>query len=274
MFKTHTLNVPIELVHLVHDNKLHEALGIYLLLKASCDGHLFLSVEQRSCIMAALGLKDVRTFKKHLDKLIQLNWVGYNKNSRTYYIRSFKTLRVQSGFHKYLSAVFHVSKDAANITEFIQGVLLCFEIKRRMRGRNSKVAKIAGSSALKKGRALHELKANGDISVYIGLSLEKLGELWGVSKSQADRIKKRVSKLKYIKTKAKYNIIHTSSKPDFSLFKNLPSNRIYDVKRRKRNGWVYYEFRERSYDEIISLMEFVNQKSIVRRLNIANEECL
>lgn len=219
--------------------------------------------------MTALCINTKRSFESYLSKLTALNWVGFDKNTHTYYIRSFKVLRVQAGYQKYLSAVFQIEKDASSITQFVQGALVCYHVKRRMQGRKTKIAKFAGSSALKNGSAIQELTARGDISGHVGFSLEKLGKLLNVSKSQADRYKKRLQTEGYIKTRKKYNVLFTSDKPDFYLFTNLPTNRIYDVKKRRREGKTFYEFRERTFDEFIPLMLFRCQKSIVRRLKNA-----
>jgi hypothetical protein len=245
---------------------MHKALAIYLLLKASCAGHLTFSTELRIEIMAALKMKTVRSFEKHLNMLFSANWVGRDKSNETYYIRSFKTLRLQHGFRSSTAVVFNIHSDAATITEFVQAAVINWEITRKVRGRNAVIRKHVGSSASIKEGAVQELIASGLVTPYCGLSNEIIGKLLGVSKSQGDRIKKRLVKLSYLKANAKYNTISILQKPDFAILWQLPTNRRYKVKKQKRRGKLSYIILERTYDEIISLMEFINQKSILRKL--------
>lgn len=61
-------------------------------------------------------------------------------------------------------------------------------------------------------------------------------------------------------------MVLNSEKPDMTLYSHLPPNRRYSVKIRRKTGKKLYQYRERRYEEIINCMEFVNQKSIIRRI--------
>jgi hypothetical protein len=268
VFKQNYTNVPIELIKYAHMHKMHRALGLYLLMKASCDGHMVLTVDRISALMASLNIKDGRSFTKHLHKLIEENWIGYDIKGQVYYIRGSRELRKRYGFRNSSAVVFNLVEDAPNVKAFVHGGIICHEVKRRNTARKGRIKKLAGSSALKKESAIQELAANGKISEYIGLSLSVIGKLLGVSQSQADRIKVRLQCLGYISTKARFKVVHVSDQPDFSLIKFLPCNRRYSVKKKIKNNNVVYEFKERIYDEILSSMDFRNQKSIVKRMGI------
>jgi hypothetical protein len=261
--------VPIELIQYAHANKLHKAAGIYLLLKASCDGHIKLSKDDRQEIMEALQIKTVTSFNKYLKRLIQLNWVGFDANTGTYYIRSINYLRRSEGYESRLSVRFDVSTEACTIKEFIQGALVCHVARRKEHGRRAKIIKLAGRPALENESALQGLVNAGKITAYCGLSNSVIGKILGVSKSQADRIKKRLVKLGYIKAYAKYKHITTLSNPDFVLYDLLPPAR-YQFRIRKKNKRIMVFVR--SYDKIISCMEFVNQRWIARKLKMERKQ--
>lgn len=268
MFKREYLHVPIELIQFAHKNKMHRALGLYLLLKASCDGHIVLTKEHKSRLMSLLGIRDNRSFRKHLQRLITENWIGHNATTGVYYIRGSKSLRKRYGFRHNTAAVFYIANDARNITAFVHGAIINNEIRRRTKARNARVKKLAGSSALLKESALHELAGKGLISEYIGLSLSVIGKILGVSQSQADRIKVNLKSLGYVKLKVKHKVICELDEPDFTLIKFMPPNRRYSVVKKIKKKKVVYEFRERSFDEIVSRMEFKNQRAVVRKLGL------
>lgn len=260
------LNVPIELIKYAHKHKIHKALGLYLLMKASCDGHLVLSCGLRTTFMGLLKIKDKRSFDKHLQRLVKENWIGHDPLNQIYFIRGTKRLRERLGLQNGTAVVFYIGKDTHRIKDFVHGAIIGYDLIRKNRARNGRIRKLAGSSALKKEGALQELAARGKISEYIGLSLSVIGKLLVVSQSQADRIKSKLVSAGYISTVARFKVVHVSDAPDFNLIKYLRSDRRYSFKRRKVRGQIVYEFRERTYDEILSLMEFRSQKGMMRRM--------
>lgn len=265
MFKQSYSNVPVELLKYANANKLHKALGIYLLLKASCNGHIVLTKQDRLQVMDALQIKTVASFNKHLGRLVAENWVGLDDSTGTYYIRGFNYLRRKHGFTGSLSVCFYTATDGCTIKEFIQAALICNEVRRKVHGRNAKIIKLAGRSALKKESAVQELIATGKITAYCGLSNGLIGGLLGVGKSQADRIKKRLVRIGYIRTNPQYKQVATFNKPDWVLYSHLPPRRYkFDVRVKKTGKQI--TLYERSYDEIIACMEFVNQKTMVRKM--------
>jgi hypothetical protein len=268
LFKTNRLNVPIELIQQVQASKLHKSLGVYLMMKAACDGHIVLSKEQRRVIMAALGINTVRSFEKYLNKLITLNWIGFDKQTKAYYIRSFKTIRKENGFYRYRAVPFYISKDSTTITEFVQAAIICDKVVCKQHARKAKIIKVVGRSAFKKESAIQELVATNRITPYCGLSNELIGKCLGFGKSQADRCKKRLIITGYIKANAKYKQVCSFDKPDYLFLSHLPANRRYRLETTTHADNKTYIVLERTYDEIISCMEFTNQKAVVRRLKV------
>lgn len=268
MSRSACISVPIDIIRYVHQNKMHKALGVLLQMKSLCNGHMVLDKATQSIIMAGLAIRDVRCFNKHLERLKAENWVGFDVKKKVYYLRSFKELRKRYGFYNSAAVTFDLVKDSKEVTAFVQGAIVNHEILRRNKGRNVKIVKLAGRSALLKVGAIQELAAKGYISKYIGLSLSKLSEFLGTSQSQADRIKLKLKRLGYILVNAKYRVIAVSPSPDFNLVKFLPSKGRYSFAKRKKKGEVFYEVRERSFDELIPCMEFTYQRSIVKRLKV------
>ncbi len=266
MFKQSHSNVPIELIQFAHKHKMHRALGLYLLMRTSCDGNMVLTAGCKMGFKELLRIKDDRSFNKHLQKLLDENWIGHDKVNQVYYIRGIKALRSHYGFYEVSAVAFDIVRDAPHITSFIHGAIIGQQLKKRNRARNGRIIKLAGSSALKKESAIQELAASGKISAYIGLSVSIIGKMLEVSQSQADRIKTKLIDLGYMSARQKFNVVHEADKPDFSLIKYLPSSRRYSVKRKTKNKKVVYVFSERCYDELFSLMEFKNQKSVVKRM--------
>lgn len=266
MLKKNYLVVPVELVEYAHKQKMHRALGLYLLMKYSCDGHMQLTPELQKHYMTLLGTKDKRSFNKHLERLKNENWVGYDNKRQIYYIRGTKELIKRYGFSSPQSVVFYLETDAPNIQSFIHGAIICQLLRKRINAREVRIRKHTRGSALKYESALQELIARRKISDYIGLSVSLIGSILKVSQSQADRIKMKLDTLGYLRRKKRYNLVHVSSKPDMQIQKYLPSNRRYVVKKKGKKGNVRYEFKERIYDELIPLMDFRNQRSLIKKI--------
>jgi hypothetical protein len=265
LFKYLELKVPIELLQHVNDNRLFVVLGLFLLLKVSGNGHITLPNELKQGIISALQIS-LNTFKKHLKTLIGLNWVGVDAGTGIYYIRSFNYIRKKNGYTGSHSVRFNLSTDACTIKEFVQGALICHDVRRKIHGRNAEIIKSLGRSALHKESAIQELVRAGKITPYCGLSNSVIGKILGVSKSQADRRKKRLKELGYIRTCAQYTHVATFDKPDWVLYNHLQVNRRLQFHTRSGGQRKKYMLFERSYDEIIPCMEFVNQKWAVRKI--------
>ena len=123
MVKNDKVQIPLELISYVLENKLVTAFKVYMYLKCSTSG----KIHQNDAIISQMGLfldiKDRRTLRKHLEVLMALNWVGYNQESGYYFIRSISSLRKQLGIKKRNAATFHF-KDLNNFHAFLAGSLI------------------------------------------------------------------------------------------------------------------------------------------------------
>lgn len=179
MLKTELLKIPMQLVQYVNAQKLYKAMGVYLMLKASCDGHVVLTKELTSQIMEQLGIHTVVSFSKYVMQLKEQNWIGVDDATHTYYIRGFNTIRKHNEWLNSTSVVFQIAKDATQMKVFVQASCTCHKVRGMVNGRFAKARKLLGnSSALKKESALQELVANKQISPYTGLSSASWLNYW------------------------------------------------------------------------------------------------
>lgn len=194
----------MQLVQYVNVQKLFKALGVYLMLKACCGGHVVLTKALRSQIMEQLGIHTVASFSKYVKQLKEQNWIGVDDAKHTYYLRGFNFIRRQHGWITSTSVVFQMAAHAKQMKLFVHASCICHKVRTMVNGRAAKARKLLGnSSALKKESALQELASKGLISSYTGLSISKLAQLLGVSCAQADRIKLQLKHAGYIRCRKK-----------------------------------------------------------------------
>jgi hypothetical protein len=100
------IQVPIELISYVSKNDLHKPFQIYLYLSLHSNG-----IFNKDCLdfmqMSKIIGRKKRTLKLHMDKLLALNWVGYDAISGIYWIRSLKRIRIAHEFKKRQAATFY-----------------------------------------------------------------------------------------------------------------------------------------------------------------------
>lgn len=115
MLKTELLKIPMQMMQYVNAQKLFKALGVYLMLKGCCSGHLMLTKDIRRAIMEQLRIHTVASFNKYIGQLKELNWIGVDDATNTYYVRGFNFIRKQYGWFNSTSVVFTIAKDAKQI---------------------------------------------------------------------------------------------------------------------------------------------------------------
>lgn len=80
--------------------------------------------------MKALRIHDNRTYNKHFNKLIELNWINLNERSGIYHIRGFDRLRIEYNIRsKQATTLFY--KHLKILDVFLVGVLLCAEVNKQ-----------------------------------------------------------------------------------------------------------------------------------------------
>jgi len=88
-----SLLLPTDLCQFVLMNKLTKPFQLFVLLKACCSGKFKITEKDIEDIRVILGLKSTRTIANNLKILQKRNWIGYNKKSGYYFIRSFAAVK-------------------------------------------------------------------------------------------------------------------------------------------------------------------------------------
>lgn len=94
------IKIPIELCFYVLRQKLLPAFKVYILLKMISSGKLKLDAWVKKCFSELCGYKTIRSLNNQLKKLLELDWIGFNKKSGIYHIRSFDSVQKKYSFYK------------------------------------------------------------------------------------------------------------------------------------------------------------------------------
>jgi hypothetical protein len=102
------LNVPVALCEYVIINKLINPFRLFLYLKTL--GHKF----QMNNILVRGALKTLKisskkTLETNLKKLVDINWIGFNQNNNTFFVRGFETLLYNINAKRSIGVEFHKS---------------------------------------------------------------------------------------------------------------------------------------------------------------------
>lgn len=89
--------IPISVIRFVIQNNLIRAFSIFLYLKNRCDGVMSANELSYSEMGESVGIKDKRTIQKYMNKLLSINWIGYNRKSKNYFIRGFRNVMQAKG---------------------------------------------------------------------------------------------------------------------------------------------------------------------------------
>lgn len=199
--------VPFKMIEWSHHHKHEKALMVYLYLKSISNGIVDEKALDYEDIKAKLKINTKRTFNKHLNRVIQLNWIGYNKNTKRYFIRSFSNVRKQHDLQKRSGVVFE-HRDFKNFKSFITASIICHDINKQEFAYKKRFIKEMGIAALKRGGALQaKNRSYLGFAPYWGMSNFALGNLLGCKKSQANRLKMKAEKDGFITTVKHWELI-------------------------------------------------------------------
>lgn len=219
---THHLTIPIELIRYVKTQRLERCFSVYLYLKINSDGVINAKDIPYEGICRDLHIKDRRTFKKHINKLISLDWVGFNPKTKNYFIRGFAFLKDKYGFKTRVGAICEKS-NLRELKYFLPAAIIAFEIKRQKMIQSKVIRRNGGVTALKKQGAI-QLPFPFFLRRYFGLSNEGLGKVLLCSKSEANRLKIKAGDLGFLVVKKRVELISKLDKPDFYLRGNSPDS--------------------------------------------------
>lgn len=238
-----TMCLPVELCQYVLTNKLTSPLKLFLALKFRCDGITKLNKEDLIEIGSSIRLTSYRAVKNNLNKLIQLNWVGYNTKTQIYFIRGFERIRTQLRFKRRKGAEFSIS-DIPEIKAF------CF---------SSVVTTLINEQKRKIWNKEGGVQSNGCAlqppSNSFPVALKALSKILNISPSTAFLFKQEAIRIGYLK------------RTKYCIKSNIPSKQIKLFKKKNKEiaNMVYIQngkLRIRDIDRIQSFVILKRRKNI------------
>lgn len=213
--------IPVELCFFAFRKHFVRQLQLFVYLKAESDGYWELSIEKEKQIAEALGLKTDRAVRKNLNALRQRNWIGFDKVSKRYFIRSYERILMQENCKSLTRAEFNL-QEIKQFKAFAAGAVMCYLINQQKKqlwlaARNKRGAFPTGHS-------------------YFPISVIALKKILGVSQYTAQRLRELSVRYGYVierKQKVKTNIKPTELT---LLLKGIPE---MEGKLMYKNGVVY-----------------------------------
>lgn len=249
--------IPIQLVEFVLRNNKVRCFSIYLFLKKNCDGTINETRLPYIEIAKELGIRDKRTVNKYITQLIDLNWIGYNAETKNYFIRGFNYLRSKLDFQKRKAVICEFS-NLKELKPFLAASLVGYEIIRQKLIQRSLIKRFGGAAALRRQGAL-QLPPPFFLRCYFGLSNKRIGAILGCRKSQANRLKIESQKLGFLQVNKKFKFVKLLDKPDFRLKTYSPDGSKFRFRKSKSGDIKVYE---QLIDEIIPELRF----KVIKRL--------
>lgn len=250
------LQIPLQLIEFAVKNKMLKAFGLFKYLKMYSDGKVCADSPLMQQAASELGIKDKRTLKKYLKQLSDINWVGFNPASGSYFIRSFSFIRKMHFFKKRNSATFSVD-DMGKFTSFCYASIIALLVKQRQ----WYIKKKSKAATFKSGVAFQPRASfNTPEQDYFGVGNAFLAKKLGCKTTMAGNIKREAHENKFLKIRHKFKNIHVLTAYDKNVRDQLesldPKLRGRLIYRKKRiNGKKCIVLSEQLFDEIIPCIE-------------------
>lgn len=256
------LLVPVQISQFVYDNELTKPFSIYLYLKLLAGDKVAASDEVFNSLRTDLKMADPknRTFRKHLQKLLDLNWIGYNAKSGIYHIRSFDHIRAVNGFKKCRATKLFL-RDIKQIQIYLVGVIICSEIHGQKY--YWEIVKRRSGTATKKRDVAKQSKASFHSSKppYYGICNRKIARLLGCKYTRACTLKNAAAAAGYLTIRHRYLDVKELDKADYLLRPTLAEQNPQLARRLKfwrqiKNGNKIVKVVQQLHDEIIPHLEY------------------
>lgn len=263
-----TLLIPVELLKYAQRANLLKPLFFFIYLKCHTTGKTNIQNTVFEQLKRAIDIVDKRTFNKHFQKLIQLNWIGFGRISGTVFIRGFERLRQMHGFKSRTSVTFD-TKYFNCFKEFISSDIIGAVIKnQRFLHEVAIPRKLRLALRTKEGAKPSLSQLYGPKPKYYGFSLLCMAFLMGCSKTKAVGLKKGGIENGFIKSTHHYEEIKQITRPDYFI---RPA--IADINPKIADGMVFLnlptggtELVIQKKDEITCSLVFKKRKKMSKRL--------
>lgn len=256
------LLVPVQVSEFVYDNGLTKPFSIFLYLKLFAGDKVSATDEVFAMLRQDLKMTDPkgRTFNKHFQQLLELNWIGYNAKSGVYHIRSFDFIRAVNGFKKRRATKLFL-KDILQLQVYLVGVLLCSEVYGQKY--YWEIAKGRSRTATNKRDVAKQSRASRRSSQppYYGLCNKRIARLLGCKYTRACNLKQAAAEAGYITLRKHYADIKELDEADYNLRPMLAEQRPELAKRmrfwrQKKGDRKIVKVVQQLHDEIIPHIEY------------------
>jgi|GEM_PF-3410495 len=256
------LLVPVQISEFVYDNGLTKPFSIFLYLKLFAGDKVSATDEVFAMLRQNLKMTDLkgRTFNKHFQQLLELNWIGYNAKSGIYHIRSFDYIRAVNGFKRRRATKLFL-KDILQLQVYLVGVLLCTEVYAQKY--YWEIAKGRSRTATNKRDVANQSRASRLSSKppYYGICNKRIARLLGCKYTRACNLKQAAAEAGYITIRHRYADIKELDKADYNMRPMIAERRPELAKRMRfwrqiKNGDKIVKVVQQLHDEILPHIEY------------------
>jgi hypothetical protein len=256
------LLIPVEVTEFIYENGLIKPFSIFLYLKLFAGNKVSATDEVFAKLRQDLKMSDPkgRTFNKHFQQLLELNWIGYNAESGIYHIRSFAYIRAINGFKKRRATKLFL-KDILQLQVYLVGVLLCTQVYAQKY--YWEIAKGRSGTATNKRDVAKQSRASRRSSKppYYGICNKRIAKLLCCKYTRACNLKKAAAKAGYITLRKHYADLKELDKADYNMRPIIAERRPELAKRMRfwrqiKNGNKMVKVVQQLHDEIIPNIEF------------------
>jgi len=256
------VQIPVQLLEYVQENKLVKAFAVFMYLKCMSGGKMRNTQDAFIAMPEVIGIKDTRTINKHLKTLLKLNWIGFNTATDDYFVRGIGYIRKQHGFKQRKAATFHF-KDIQKMQAFVAGSIISSNIKAQQyffevaqRGRLK-------SATMNQGVAKQDRSLTSTATIqkpaYYGLGIYSMAKILFCKPTRACELKQEAEAAGFIKAQNKFREIATFEKSDTTIrgkmayAEDVKRIRFKKIRRNKKNMVAMLE---QLHDEIKPKVDF------------------
>lgn len=233
------LLLPIALCRKVVQEGIESPFRLYVYLNLTTSGKLKLQRGLKNEMAKDLGFRTFKSINVNLDRLTELNWIGYDKKNKVIFLRSLDKIRKQEGINS-RSAVSVEIEDLEHFKAFLSGALIGWAVKYS-KGKEWERARKKGR-AMQNSHSFHPSASNG------------LSRFYGISLSKAHRMKQWAKEAGYIELLSDYEVIANQT----TYFNHYKRHSNEGNKLRRSKGKILLQ----KPDLIFSGMRFKNRKKL------------
>jgi len=227
MLNQNYLKIPKSFAEYCLHNKITSQAKTYVYLKMSCSGKIRLNNKAVNTACQKLNISR-GTFYRHLKYLKTLNWIGYSKKSRIYFIRSFNYVCKKESLEGRTCAVFS-SDWFSRFKAFLSGAVIGYLVKHQRKS---------------------ERKKRRSKQTYYDVATKAISKIMNIPESTAYKLKQLAHKNSFIDKKKnlkstgihiKYLNLYRESNPDIAHKTIGYNNEIYICMPDKVKGLLRYK---------------------------------